>query len=80
MEIRKLGTRYKENSKVNFLKHQPYDYESEGLLKTCLPEVVYNTRNKTTRFMIKLVETCLVFCMKYVDELKYFKDWNRKQY
>ena len=80
MIVRKVGTRYQDNAQVNHLLHQPYDYERNGLLNKCMSEVIINTGNKTTHFIIKLVETCLVFCMKYVDILKHFKNWNYKQY
>ena len=80
MEIRESGYKYRYLRHVSWRKHKPYDYKNEGLLKQCLPEVIINATNPVTRYVIRFVERCLVFLMKYVDELRYFKDWNRKPF
>jgi len=78
MEYRLPGTRYAALRKYNQPKHAPYDYQRDGLLDKVLPPVITNTKNKTTRIVLDLVENASVFLLKYVDTLKHFKNWNYK--
>lgn len=80
MEYRPLGTRYKGIHKYDIMKHQPYDYKSNGLLNKILPAVIVNTKNKTTRMVLEFVEAVQLFLLEYVDELKHFKNTHRKPY
>ena len=80
LEYRPNGTRWKYIKKHQNIKHQPYDYADEGLLNKLLPEHVVNTDNDTTKAVLDFVEDVCVRILKYVDELKHFKDWNWRQY
>lgn len=79
MEYRPLGTRYKNMGRYDIIKHQPYDYRKHGLLKLVMPNIITNTKNKTTRLILDFVEAMQLFLLSYVDELKQFKNphWRR---
>lgn len=80
MIFRLPGTRQKTYKQWDNAKHQPYDYEKNGLLKKVLPAVIMNAKNPTTRIVLVGVEMCMVFLLKYVDELKHFKNYNHRLY
>ncbi len=80
MEYRPIGTRYETLGRYDIIKHQPYNYGKKGLLKRVLPEVITNTKNKTTRLVLDFVEAVQVFLLRYVDELKQFKNTHWKRY
>lgn len=77
---RPLGTRWKYTKQHSHIKHKPYDYEDEGLLIRLLPERITTTENATTRAVLAFVEDVCVRLLKYVDELRYFKDWNYRRW
>ena len=77
---RPLGTRWKYLKKHSRIKHAPYDYETEGLLIRLLPSRITHTNNETTIAVLAFVEDVCVRLLKYVDELRYFKDWNFRRY
>lgn len=75
MIIRELGTKYRnKHYQYDRPKHQPYDYQLNGLLNKILPERITSTKNTTTAAVLKSVEYILVWLMKYVDILKNFKN------
>lgn len=76
MEYRAPGTKYDYISKCEQSKYAPYDYKNKGILPQVLPKVITQTKNKTTQIVLQLIETTTIFLLKYVDELKYFKNWN----
>lgn len=72
--------RYAYFKALDDAKHMPYDFEKQGILENCLPEIITKTTNKTTNAILRFTERTFVFICKYIDELKYFKDWTRTQY
>jgi len=80
MEIRPLGDRRKYIKEYEISNYKEYDYEKHGLLNKVLPKVIYNTKNTTTRAVLRFVEYILVWLMKYVDILKNFKNWNYRDF
>jgi hypothetical protein len=78
MEYRPAGTRYADIHRYDQIKHRPYDYKTNGLLKQVLPEVIVNTTNSTTRIVLDFIEHVAQFLLSYVDELKNFKNPNAK--
>lgn len=80
MEYRLPGTRYKNLGRYDQVEQAPYNYERNGLLKKLLPSVIVNTKNATTKLVLDFVEQAAVFLLRYVDELKYFKDPFHKLY
>lgn len=78
MEIRPIGSRRRYIKNYEVSNNQAYDYERYGLLNKVLPKVIYETKNTSTRAVLRFVEYILVWLMKYVDDLKNFKNWNHK--
>ena len=78
MEIRPIGSRRKYIKNYEVSNNQAYDYERYGLLNKVLPKVICETKNTSTRAVLRFVEYILVWLMKYVDDLKNFKNWNHK--
>lgn len=76
MEILDKTERYNYLKSLENRKHTPYDYAENGLLKKLLPTVIINSENDITQSIIKYIEYILIHLMRYVDELKHFKDWN----
>ena len=74
MEIRNNGTRFINYHKWENVKHAPYDYAKEGLLKHIMSPAIVNTTNSTLKLLLQYVETSLMFTMKYTDVLKNFKN------
>lgn len=78
MEIRPIGSRRRYVKNYEVSNNQAYDYERYGLLNKVLPKVIYETKNISTKAVLRFVEYILVWLMKYVDDLKNFKNWNYK--
>lgn len=74
MEIRNNGTRFLEYRQWENIKHQPYDYAKNGLLKYIMSSSIVNTTNPALKILLQYVETSLMFVMKYTDILKNFKN------
>lgn len=68
------GDRFSQDYKWERVKNSPYDYEKNGLLKHILSNRIVNTKNDALKIILQCYETSLVFLMKYVDELKNFKN------
>jgi len=78
MEIRPIGSRRRYIKNYEVSNNQAYDYERYGLLNKVLPKVICETKNTSTRAVLRFVEYILVWLMRYVDDLKNFKNWNYK--
>lgn len=78
MEIRPIGSRRRYIKNYEVSNNQAYDYERYGLLNKVLPKVICETENTSTRAVLRFVEYILVWLMRYVDDLKNFKNWNYK--
>ena len=74
MEIRNNGTRYINYDAWENVKIPSYNYAKNGLLRLIMSPVIVNTPNRILKYMLQYVENSLVFTMKYVDILKYFKN------
>lgn len=72
--IRQLGTRYKDYDKWSKTKNQPYNYAKYGLLNKILSNQIINTENTALKMILSFLENSSIFVMKYVDELKNFKN------
>jgi hypothetical protein len=68
------GTRFRYDYAWENVKNAPYDYEKHGLLKHLMSNRIVNTTNKPLRIIVQFFETSLIFLMRYVDELKNFKN------
>ena len=78
MEMRPIGSRRRYIKNYEVSNNQAYDYERYGLLNKVLPKVICETKNTSTRAVLRFVEYILVWLMRYVDDLKNFKNWNYK--
>ena len=68
------GTRYRYNYVWEDRKNLPYNYEVNGLLNKIMSRSITESRNEPLRFMLNFYEQSLIFLMKYIDRLKYFKN------
>ena len=80
MQHRLLGTKYKNNRFHSQPKYEPYDYASNGLLNRLLPSVIIFSDNMVTQTILLYIDQILTRLMKYVDKIKYYRDWNRPEY
>ena len=74
MKYNANGNRYKTYYRWEDVKNSSYNYERDGLLNRIMSNVIVNTENKTLRLILEYYERSLIFLMKYVDELKNFKN------
>lgn len=54
-----------------------YDYASEGVLRRCLPKVLF-AGNPILVSFIQLIDVRIIMLLQYVDKLKWFKDVTKK--
>lgn len=78
MEIFNNNYRFRNNYKWENLKHQPYNYKEEGLVKHLLSNKIVNSTNPITKFFVNYFESAIVFMFKAADNLKNFKNFNWK--
>lgn len=78
MEIRTNGTRYIRYKTWNKTKNESYDYEKNGLLKHLMSHKIIESENGVTQFILQYFEKSMIFLMRYVDELKNFKNIHYK--
>lgn len=78
MEIRTNGTRYIRYKTWNKTKNESYDYEKNGLLKHLMSHKIIEAENSVTQFILQYFEKSMIFLMRYVDELKNFKNIHYK--
>lgn len=50
-----------------------YDYATEGILRRCLPRVLFGGNPILVSF-IQLIDMRLIMLFQYIDKLKWFKD------
>lgn len=75
---RENGDRFKYYYKWNKTKFSNYNYSAEGLLKHIMSPVIVNSENEFLQKILKYFEMSLVFLLKYVDRLRYFKNYHWK--
>ena len=78
MIIRTNGERYITYKKWSKTANLNYDYESNGILTNIMSKRIIDTTNPILQFILGIVEKSLVFVLKYVDELKNFKNFHYK--
>ena len=72
--IRQLGPRYINYDKWCKVKNAPYNYAKYGLLSKVLSNQIVNTDNSALKMILSYLENTSIFLMKYVDELRNFKN------
>lgn len=78
MLYRENGTKYKEYFRWCDKKSSLYDYEHNGLLQHMLSNKIVNSTNPILQFVLQYYEKSIIFLLKYVDELKNFKNYHSK--
>ena len=78
MITRTNGERYINYKKWSKTANLKYDYESNGILTNIMSKRIIDTTNPILQFILGIVEKSLVFVLKYVDELKNFKNFHYK--
>ena len=78
MITRTNGERYITYKKWSKTANLNYDYESNGILTNIMSKRIIDTTNPILQFILGVVEKSLVFVLKYVDELKNFKNFHYK--
>lgn len=68
------GTQFDRYKYWDKSKHNPYDYERNGLLKHIMSSKIVNTNNTILKKLLTFFERSLIFIMKYIDDLKNFKN------
>ena len=78
MITRTNGERYINYKKWSKTANLNYDYESNGILTNIMSKRIIDTTNPILQFILGIVEKSLIFVLKYVDELKNFKNFHYK--
>lgn len=68
------GTRYRYNYKWEQKNNSNYEYDTEGLLNKIMSKRIVESKNEVLRLVLNYFERSVVFILKYVDELKHFKN------
>lgn len=73
MDIKQgLSYRKKYCEKYWFIGNNKYDYESEGILKKCLPKILFKGNSIFVTFL-QLIDLRIIMMFKYIDKIKQFK-------
>lgn len=78
MEYRENGTRFRDYHLWEDRKHSSYDYERNGLVKYILSNKIVNSENPVLKFILNYYEKSIIFILKYIDNLKNFKNYHWK--
>ena len=63
---------YEDISKYNRLGFNKYDYSKEGVLRKCLPKILFKGNSILVTFL-QLIDLEIIMVLKYIDKLKKFK-------
>ena len=74
MEYQANGTRFQYYKDWENIKHTPYDYKTNGLVKRIVSKPIAETDNPILKIVLGIYESSIVFLLNYVDILKHFKD------
>ena len=72
--IRPNGTIFDRYRFWKQAKYETYDYERNGLLKHIMSSKIVNTNNIILKYILDFFEGSMIFLMKYIDDLKNFKN------
>jgi hypothetical protein len=73
----KQDINYRYNTYENVKKYyvnclNKYNYEEEGILKKCLPKILFKGNSILVTFL-QLIDIKIIMLFKYIDKLKKFK-------
>lgn len=59
-------------SEYNKYESNKYDYETEGVLRKCLPQILFKG-NPVLATFLQLIDMRLILVLKYIKRLQHFK-------
>lgn len=59
-------------TQYNNIGSKAYDYSKYGILRKCLPKILFNGNTILSSFL-QLIDLRIVMTLKYIDKLKHFK-------
>ena len=59
-------------------KHNPYKYNLYGILPKLMSSSIINTENVALKYILSFYDKTFIFLLKYIDELKNFKNFHWK--
>lgn len=65
-------TTYEDLNRYNVNSNNVYDYAKEGILKKCLPNILFKGNSILVTFL-QLIDIRIIMIFKYIDRLKKFK-------
>lgn len=70
----KQGETYRKKyvEKYWFTGNNKYNYEKEGILKKCLPKILFKGNSIFVTFL-QLIDLRIIMVFKYIDKIKKFK-------
>lgn len=77
-ELNSKGTRHYDINLWEDRKYKPYDYAKNGLLQHLLSNKIVYSKNAVLKAVLQYYEKSIVFVLKYIDELKNFKNYHAK--
>ena len=67
-------TKYEDTHQYNYLGNNKYDYERNGILRKCLPKILFSPNgNIVLVTFLQLIDARLIVLLKYIDKLKSLK-------
>ena len=59
-------------------KHESYKYNLYGILPKLMSSSIINTENVALKYILSFYDKTFIFLLKYIDELKNFKNFHWK--
>lgn len=75
METHTNGQHYYNYCKWEHKKHQPYDYERNGLLNKLLSHKIVESENQALQYLLNYIEKSFVILMKFTERMQNFKNY-----
>lgn len=63
---------YENLKKYNSIGDNRYNYAEEGILRHCLPKIIFKGNSILVTFL-QLIDLRIIMLLKYIDRLKRFK-------
>lgn len=63
---------YEDIRKYNILGDNKYNYQKEGILRKCLPKILFQGNSILVTFL-QLLDMKIIMILQYIDRLKKFK-------
>lgn len=77
MRVNRTGNRYNYYYKFNSIPAE-YDYEHNGIVNHIMSKSIFNSNNEILAFIVTVIDNSLIFVSQYINELKNFKNYIKK--